>query len=99
MHPIHVVEHRSLPETLGHASQLNALLAQALHSHGPQLERIAHGRLFGDKLLGQRHMELRLGGTGASTAGKPCELLAHEVLAPLLGYLRYAVAFHALQKA
>ena len=42
-------------------------------------------------------MELRLRRTRAGAAGKPCEFLAHEILALLLGHLRHAIALDALQ--
>ena len=44
-------------------------------------KRVTHGRFTRDKLLGKRHMELRLRRTRAGAAGKPCEFLAHEILA------------------
>ena len=59
--PVDMVEHRFVAELLGDVREFNYLLAQTLHSHGAQLERIAHGRLARDELLGERHVEFRLG--------------------------------------
>ena len=59
--PVNMVEHRFLAKLFGDVREFNYLLAQTLHSHGAQLERIAHGRLASDKLLGKRHVKFRLG--------------------------------------
>ena len=59
--PVDMVEHRFVTEFLGDVREFNHLLAQTLHSHGAQLERIAHRGLARDELLGERYVEFWFG--------------------------------------
>ena len=95
--PRDVVDDRLVAEALGHVDEVDDLLAQTRDRRPLQLEGVAHRRFVGDERARRVDAELRLGRSGASAAREPRELLAHDVLALLLGRLGGLRAFDALE--
>ena len=95
--PRDVVDDGPVAEALGHADEVDDLLAQARDRRPLQLEGVAHGRFVGDERARRFDVELRLGRSGASAAREPCEFLAQDVPALLLGRLGGLRALDALE--
>ncbi len=90
--PVQMLQQHLVPGLDGDVARLEDGLAQPRGGEGDQLGRVARRRLVRDELVGRVDAELRLRRARLGAAPQPGQLLAHEVLALLLGERRLALA-------